>query len=109
MKIDDRIINYEISKHLPKSTQNEMERIGEKQLSDEQRVEEKERSEQDTIVNLSPALKEAQAIKEIISSEPDIREDKVSELKERIESRRYSIDHEAVADKLVDAFIDEIS
>ena len=108
MKIDDKIINYEISKQLSNSVQNASERVGEKQLSDEKKVEEKNLSGQDTIVDLSPALKETQTIREIISSEPDVREDKVSELKERIESGRYKIDNEAVADKLVDAFMDEI-
>lgn len=108
MKIDDKIINYEISKQLSNSVQNASERVGEKQLSDEKKVEEKNLSGQDTIVDLSPALKETQAIRKIISSEPDVREDKVSKLKERIESGRYKIDNEAVADKLVDAFMDEI-
>ena len=108
MKIDDRIINYEISKQLPKSTQNATEVNKEKQLSDEQKVEEKTESGQDTIVNLSTALKETQLAKEIISSEPDIRENKVSELKQKIESEKYTIDNNAVADKLVDSFIEEI-
>lgn len=108
MKIDDRITNYEISKQLSNSVQKASERVGEKQLSDEIKVEEKNLSGQDTIVDLSPALKETQAIRKIISSEPDVRENKVSELKERIESGRYKIDNEAVADKLVDAFMDEI-
>lgn len=108
MKIDDRIITYEISKQLPKSTQNAAEVNKEKQLSDEQKVEEKTESGQDTIVNLSTALKETQLAKEIISSEPDIRENKVSELKQKIESEKYTIDNNAVADKLVDSFIEEI-
>lgn len=109
MKVEDNIISYEISKQLPKSTQNESEGIKEKRLSDEPKVAEKDKSGEDTIVNLSPALKETQVIKEIISSEPDIREEKVAELKERIESGRYEIDNDAVADKLVDAFIDDLS
>ena len=108
MKIDDRIINYEISKQLPKSTQNATELNKEKQLSDEQKCERNAESGQDTIVNLSPALKETQLAKEIISSEPDIRENKVSELKQKIESEKYTIDNNAVADKLVDSFIEEI-
>ena len=107
MKVEDNIISYEISKRLPKSVQNETEGIKEKQLSDEQKVGEKDKSGQDTIVNLSPALKETQIIKQIISSEPDVREDKVAELKAKIESGRYEIDNDAVADKLVDAFFDE--
>jgi negative regulator of flagellin synthesis FlgM len=108
MKIDDRIINYEISKHLPQSKPNETKKIEEKQLSDEQKVEKQDQSGQDTIVNLSQASKETQKIKEITASEPDVREDKVSALKDKIESGRYNIDHDDVADKLVDAFLDEI-
>ena len=108
MKIDDRIINYEISKQLTKSTQNTAEVNKGEKLSDEQKFEGKTESGQDTIVNLSPALKETQLAKEIIASEPDIREDKVSELKQKIESGTYTIDNNAVADKLVDSFIDEI-
>jgi negative regulator of flagellin synthesis FlgM len=109
MKIDNRIINYEISKQLPKKTENEIEGMGRKQTSNEQKVEEKNLSGQDTIVNLSTASKEAQMANEVIASEPDVREDKVAELKERIESGNYTIDNKAVADKIVDAFIDEIS
>ncbi|MBW1692119.1 MAG: flagellar biosynthesis anti-sigma factor FlgM [Deltaproteobacteria bacterium] len=108
MKIDDKIISYEISKYLPKSTPNETNKIEEKQLPGEQKAERKDQPEQDAIVNLSQASKEAQKIREIISSQPDVRENKVSALKERIESGRYKIDHEGVADKLVDAFIDEL-
>ena len=47
---------------------------------DEQKVEEKDRSGQDTIVNLSTTSKEFQTVREIITSEPDIREDKVQYL-----------------------------
>ena len=78
MKIDDRIIYYEVSKQLPKSTQNTTELNREKQLPDEQKSAGKAESGQDTIVNLSQALKETQLAKEIIASEPDIREDKRS-------------------------------
>ena len=108
MKIDDKLLNYQISKYLPKSTPNSAGEIEEKRLSEEQKIEVKEQQAQDTIVHLSQASKEAQQIKEIISSEPDIREEKVSALKEKIESGTYQVDHNGVADKLVDDFIDEI-
>lgn len=109
MNINNKIISYDISKQLPQSTQKATEQIEAKQPADLKKVEGTERAEQDAIVNLSPALKEVQTIKEIIASEPDVREDKVAELKERIESGKYEIDHQAVADKMVDSFIDELS
>jgi negative regulator of flagellin synthesis FlgM len=107
MKVNDKIIT-EISTHIPQSTKKATGPIGGKELIDEKKVEGTDRSGQDAIVNLSLASKQAQAIKEIIASEPDVREDKVAELKERIESGRYRIDHKAVAYKLVDSFLYEI-
>lgn len=108
MNINNKIISYDISKQLPQSTQKATEQIEAKQSADLKKVEGTEKTAQDTIVNLSPALKEVQTIKEIIVAEPDVREDKVAELKERIESGRYEIDYPAVADKMVDSFIDEV-
>jgi len=109
MKIDNRIINYEINKQLPKRPENEIEGMGEQKTSNEPKIEDKNQSQQDTIVNLSTALKETQTAREVIASEPEMREDKVAELKKRIESGNYTIDNKDVADKIVDAFIDEIS
>ena len=106
MKIDDKIINYEINKYLPKPPPNAAEKVDDKGVSDEQKVEGS--GDQDAIVNLSQASKEAQKIREIIASEPDIREDKVAHLKERIESGKYTIDHAQVADKLVNELLDEL-
>ncbi|MEJ2656516.1 MAG: flagellar biosynthesis anti-sigma factor FlgM [Desulfobacterales bacterium] len=108
MKIDNRIIHYEITKQLPKPAQNEMEGITGSQIQDEQKVQEKDQTQQSTIVNLSTASKETQMAKKIIESEPDVREDKIAELKQRIESGNYTIDNKAVADKMVGSFIDEI-
>jgi len=108
MKIDNETIHYEISKYLPKSEPTAIERVDEKRLADEQRVKANETAEQDIIVNISKESQEAHRIQEIISSEPDIREDKVSELKERIESGRYTIDYDRVADKLIQASLEDL-
>ena len=108
MKIDNRIIHYEINKQLPKPTQTEMEGIKEAQNQYQSKVQEKDQARQDTIVNISTASKEVQNARKIVASEPDVREDKVSELKKRIESGNYAVDHKAVADKMVDSFMDEI-
>jgi len=109
MKIDNGIIHYEISKPPPKHSQNGIAGMGEKQVSFEQKVETKKQSGQDTIVNLSTVSKDVRTARVIIASEPDVRENMVSELKQKIESGKYGIDHKAVADKIVDSFLDEIS
>jgi negative regulator of flagellin synthesis FlgM len=108
MKIDNRIIHYEINKQPPKPAQNEMEGIKGAQSQDGSKVQETDQTRQDTIVNLSTASKEAQMARKIVASEPDMRQDKVSELKQRIESGNYNVDHKAVADKMVNSFLDEI-
>ena len=108
MKIDDKIVSCEIDKYISKATPNVGEKMEGRPLSEEKIGEENDRLEKDTVVHLSRASKEAQLIKEIISSEPEVRENKVSALKEKIASGKYKIDHEAVADKLVDAFMDDI-
>ena len=107
MKVDDRIANYEINKHLPQTSPNETGKVGERPLHDEQKVGAENGSDQDTVVHFSQASKEAQFVKQVISSEPDVRAEKVAELKEKIQTGKYEIDHDAVADKLVDRHLDE--
>ncbi|MBW1978992.1 MAG: flagellar biosynthesis anti-sigma factor FlgM [Deltaproteobacteria bacterium] len=108
MKIDDKIISYEIGKYLSQSGPGEAGKIDAKKPTDAGGVE-KGPLEDDTVVNLSQISKEAQKVGEAISSEIMVREDKVAALKEKIDMGRYTVDHEAVAEKLVNAFIEEIS
>jgi flagellar biosynthesis anti-sigma factor FlgM len=107
MKIDDRFLSYDIGKQLPTSASDSKIKIEREKLPEEQNVEGKNLSEQDTIVNLSTSLKETQLINDVSSSEPNRRADKVSALKEQVDSGNYRVDPKAVADKLVDAYIDE--
>ena len=46
MKIDDRILNYNISQNLPKSVTNENNKVDGKQAVDESKTEAKNTSEQ---------------------------------------------------------------
>jgi len=107
MNVNDKNMISEISKHLPRSTQNDTKQISARQLVDEKKIEGLDQAGQDAIVDFSPQLKDAQAIREIIASEPDVRKDVVATLKATIEAGRYSLDSMAVADKLVDFYIDE--
>ena len=107
MKIDDKLLNYEVSKYTSQTSQNASNKVEEKQVAENQKVEETNRAEGDAIVSLSQASKEAQQIQAAIENEPEVRAEKVAALREEIESGRYKVDNEAVADKLVDSFIDE--
>ncbi len=105
MKIDNKILNYEIGQQITKSAQNINEG---QQLSDGQRNQGITHESRDTIVNLSQASKELRLAREVIESEPDVREEKIAEIRDKIESGTYEIDNQAVADKMVGSFIDEL-
>jgi negative regulator of flagellin synthesis FlgM len=105
MKIDNKIANYEISQQITKSAQNINEG---QQLSDGQRNQEIKSESRDAIVNLSQASKDLRLANEALASAPDVREDKVTEIRNKIESGTYEIDNQAVADKMVGSFIDEL-
>lgn len=108
MKINDKIVNYEIGNNLHKSPTNAPEKIAEKQSLEKSELGEKDTLKQDVIVELSRSSKEVQQIKEIISSTPDIREDRVAALKDKIESGEYKIDPDGIAGKIIDDSLDEI-
>jgi negative regulator of flagellin synthesis FlgM len=105
MKIDNKIANYEISQQITKSAQNINDG---QQLLDSQKNQEIKSESRDAIVNLSQASKDRLLASEAIASVPDVREDKVAEIKDQIESGTYGMDNEAVADKMVGSFIDEL-
>jgi negative regulator of flagellin synthesis FlgM len=61
-------------------------------------------------VDLSTKAKELQQIRQILDQIPDVREDKVKELKERIESGNYAVDSGKVAAKMLgESIIDTIA
>lgn len=51
---------------------------------------------------ISAKAKEFARAKEVASSAPDVREEKIAELKRRISAGKYQIDADAVADRMVD-------
>ena len=105
MTVNDKIANYEISKHITKAAANINE--GQQVLTG-QKTQEVKAEIRDTIVNLSQASKELRLANETIASAPDVREDKIAEIRDKIESGTYRIDNQAVADKMVGSFVDEL-
>jgi negative regulator of flagellin synthesis FlgM len=60
-------------------------------------------------VELSPEAKQIQRAKELIDSLPDIREEKVAEIRARIEAGEYQIDGEKIASKMIEeALLNEL-
>ena len=62
---------------------------------------EKEKSHSNDNVVFSSLSKEMQKIYKIIKDTPDIREEKVAALKKAIQEGRYSVDFEALAEKIL--------
>ncbi len=103
MKIDSKIATYEISKQLTNTSTGVSD---EKQAAGE--VKQEQNATQDSIVHLSKASKEVQLAEKVIAETADIRADKVAEIRAKIESGTYEIDHEKVAVKMIDSHLDEL-
>lgn len=61
---------------------------------------EKQQTKADTVV-LSDTAKKIQEAQTQLEAIPDVREDKVAQLKEQIEKGTYEIDEEKIADKML--------
>jgi negative regulator of flagellin synthesis FlgM len=109
MKIDDKIISYELTGNIRKLSPGDTERVEQEKLHPEKQVQEQKQPEGDAIVHLSQASKEAQAVKELIGSLPDARDDVVASMRGKIETGTYEVKYEAVADKMVDAFLNDLA
>jgi len=56
-------------------------------------------------VELSAESKEIKKINDVLEMTPDVRADRVAELKKRVQEDRYQVDSEAVAGKMIDQTI----
>ncbi len=56
-------------------------------------------------VELSDRSREMQKINDVLETTPDVRAERVAELKKAVQEGRYQVDSEAVADKMVNESI----
>ena len=109
MKIENNYTNYELEKISPRTDQPAVEPGGESPSQSKSKSSQgTEGSARDAIVNLSQASKEALLIEKTISNTPDIRQDKVLALKEKIMNGQYKVDAQAIAEKMVDHFAEDV-
>ncbi|MGF7143677.1 negative regulator of flagellin synthesis FlgM [Anaerotaenia torta] len=59
-------------------------------------------------LEISKAGKDYQAAKQIVAHSPDVRESRVNEIKQRMESGTYHVSIQDLADKLVDEYFETI-
>ena len=70
---------------------------------------EKQQTKADTVV-LSDTAKKVQEAQKQLETMPDVREDKVAELKEQIENGTYNIDEDEIAGKIIkDALLNDLT
>jgi negative regulator of flagellin synthesis FlgM len=108
MKIDDKIMSYELTGNIGKLSPGGTEKVEEEKLHPDKQVQEQKPPEEDAVVHLSQASKEAQAVEELLGSLPDVRDDVVASIRSKIETGTYEVKYEAVADKMVDAFLNDL-
>ena len=69
---------------------------------------EQQQAKADTVA-LSSAAKDIQEAQKQLEAIPDVREEKVAQLKEQIENGTYEIDAEKIADKMIkDALLNDL-
>jgi negative regulator of flagellin synthesis FlgM len=71
-------------------------------------VEAAETERPDDKVSLSNASREMQAAEEAVAATPDVRQDRVDEIKMAVESGNYDMDPAKIADKMVGAMVNEM-
>ncbi|MFH1146314.1 MAG: flagellar biosynthesis anti-sigma factor FlgM [Pseudomonadota bacterium] len=60
-------------------------------------------------VNISPASRDVQKVQEVLKSTPDVRAEKVEELKQKVNSGQYKIDSQEIANKMIKSLITDLS
>lgn len=59
-------------------------------------------------LEISQTGKDYRVAKQIVAQAPDVREDKINSIKQRMESGTYNVDMKEVAEKLVNQYFDEL-
>ncbi|MDD5934725.1 MAG: flagellar biosynthesis anti-sigma factor FlgM [Clostridiales bacterium] len=57
-------------------------------------------------VEISQLGKDIQVAKQVVAQAPDIRQDKVNEIKQRMASGKYNVSTEEIADKMIKDFFE---
>ena len=105
MKIDSKVATYEIAKHLSKKTPVAAE---DRPTSPQTGPENAGSRSEAAVVHLSQASKEAQLAEKIIETASETRDARVAEIKARIASGDYKIDHGKIASKMIAQDLEEL-
>lgn len=78
------------------------------QANSTQQIAKTSRSTKSDKLEISQMGKDYQVAKAAVANTPDVRMDKVNEIKERMEAGTYNVSSEEVANKLLESYFDEI-
>jgi flagellar biosynthesis anti-sigma factor FlgM len=106
MKIHDKMISGEVTGNACELSRRAADRLEKERRSPEKQGQEPP-PKGGAIVQFSQVTKESETIREVLASLPEVRAEKVALMRERIESGTYEMNYESVAEKLVDAFMDD--
>ena len=109
MKIDDKIMHYETNPYTREPAADTAPKAAPAGGTNGGGTVPVVSPEQDAIVSISSASRETRLAKDIVTATPAVRADRVAALREKIASGAYEINPQAIADKIVDAFLDESS
>ena len=109
MKIDDKIMHYEINRYTQDPAADPTRKVEPENLTDKGKTGPVAGPEQDAIVNISRASKETRMARDIVAATPAVRTDRVDAVSKKIASGAYEIDPQSIADKMVDAFLDDLT
>ncbi len=60
-------------------------------------------------VDISSMSRDVQKVQEVLKNTPDVRAEKVQELKAKVESGQYKVDAREIAGKMISSFIQDLS
>jgi negative regulator of flagellin synthesis FlgM len=61
------------------------------------------------LLEISQTGKDYQTARQIVARTPDVREDRVNDIKQQMAAGTYDVSAQEVADKLVDSYFDEMA
>ena len=103
MKITNGI-GYEANKYIDKTTTNQEVETDKKAIQNTGTA-----PNSDAVVNLSQASKEIQIAQKAVEETPDIRAEKVEDIKTQVANNTYEINYDKVADKIVGTMFDDFA
>ena len=98
--------NGDITKYINDATVNKTQETGKNNAAAPDAAPD---AKKDTVVNLSQKSRDVQAAQKAVEAQPDIRAEKVQTIADKISNGTYRVDPEKTAEKIMQAFFEEMA